>query len=145
MCSIQATQRSNDAQQSSATRFIPVFHPDWKTTAIRLIAVWKTSVSRHHGGKNWQPLKPRKSQNYFIKGYKGDPFKGSPLCRETLVSLTAVSLIAVVFSSLALHVGWRCILARSSSLFPVFEISLNSFIIFPQVMADYKKYYFYKK
>ena len=47
-CSIQAKQRSNDAQQLSAIRFIPFFHPDWKTIAIRLIAVRKTSGSGHH-------------------------------------------------------------------------------------------------
>ena len=50
-CSIQATQRSNDAKQLSTTRFIPFFHSDCKTTAIRLITVRKTSVSRHHGAQ----------------------------------------------------------------------------------------------
>ena len=42
-----------------------------KTTAIRLLSVWETSVSRPYGGSNWVPLNPLEpSHHYGIDGFK---------------------------------------------------------------------------
>ena len=67
-----------------------------KRTAIRLIAVRETSVSRQHGDPVEGPLEtPRTSLHYRTEGIR-DPLSGLPLCRETPI----FRAINVSFSSL---------------------------------------------
>ena len=97
-CAIQATQRSNDAQQSSATRFIPLFQPDSKTTTISFSLVRETSVSRHHGAQLMAPWNPHKLQHYRNEGHKGGPQLGPIVSRDTSLSDSNKSDRCYIFS-----------------------------------------------
>ena len=111
-----------------------------KTTAIRLIAVRETGVSRHHGGSfEGPPETPRTSEYYRIEGFKWGPLIGPPLCRETPVSRTAnvgffQSGQIVIFSS--------DVSERLRALWPGRRSTLKATLFFYWQLVFFEKIYY---